>query len=175
MIFGREWGLMLMQIFNINRFVSANPPAATPPRPCRPTARDAAPPTLSPPAQTPARSAEPRPSLRSQLIDEFNGDEALFCFLLTTRAGGVGINLVAADTCIIFDSDWNPQNDIQAMARCHRIGQTQQGRVFRLITNKSYERAMFERVRDERPPVEPRARPHAPARPPRSRRRASVR
>ena len=46
-----------------------------------------------------------------------------FIFLLCTRAGGVGINLTAADTCIIFDSDWNPQNDIQAQARCHRIGQ----------------------------------------------------
>jgi hypothetical protein len=46
-----------------------------------------------------------------------------FIFLLCTRAGGVGINLTAADTCIIYDSDWNPQNDIQAQARCHRIGQ----------------------------------------------------
>lgn len=45
-------------------------------------------------------------------------------FLLCTRAGGVGINLTAADTVVIFDSDWNPQNDIQAQARCHRIGQT---------------------------------------------------
>jgi hypothetical protein len=45
-----------------------------------------------------------------------------FIFLLCTRAGGLGINLTAADTVIIFDSDWNPQNDIQAQARCHRIG-----------------------------------------------------
>ena len=47
-----------------------------------------------------------------------------FVFLLTTKAGGVGLNLVGADTVIFLDSDWNPQNDIQAMARCHRIGQT---------------------------------------------------
>jgi len=46
-----------------------------------------------------------------------------FVFLLCTKAGGLGINLVAADTVIIYDSDWNPQNDLQAQARCHRIGQ----------------------------------------------------
>ena len=67
-------------------------------------------------------------------------------FLLSTRAGGVGINLTAADTVILFDSDWNPQNDVQGMARCHRIGQTQQVRILRLVTNRTYERAMFERA-----------------------------
>jgi hypothetical protein len=57
-------------------------------------------------------------------IDRFN-DKAgdVFIFLLTTKAGGVGINLASADTVVIFDSDWNPQNDLQATARCHRIGQ----------------------------------------------------
>lgn len=54
-------------------------------------------------------------------IDRFETEVDSFGFLLSTRAGGVGINLTAADICIIFDSDWNPQNDVQAQARCHRI------------------------------------------------------
>ena len=68
-------------------------------------------------------------------IDEYNrpGSEK-FIFLLTTRAGGLGINLVTADIVILFDSDWNPQVDLQAMDRAHRIGQTKQVYVFRLIT-----------------------------------------
>ena len=59
--------------------------------------------------------------------------------LLSTRAGGVGINLTAADTVVLHDSDWNPQNDVQAMARCHRIGQTKTVKVFRLVTRNTYE------------------------------------
>ena len=49
-----------------------------------------------------------------------------FCFLLSTRAGGLGVNLATADSVVIFDSDWNPQNDLQAQARAHRIGQKKQ-------------------------------------------------
>ena len=56
------------------------------------------------------------------------------------------MNLTAADTVIIFDSDWNPQNDIQAQARCHRIGQSRSVKVYRLITRNSYEREMFDRA-----------------------------
>eukprot|EP00487_Bulimina_marginata_P010700 TRINITY_DN5824_c0_g1_i1.p1 TRINITY_DN5824_c0_g1~~TRINITY_DN5824_c0_g1_i1.p1 ORF type:complete len:122 (+),score=17.05 TRINITY_DN5824_c0_g1_i1:25-390(+) len=59
---------------------------------------------------------------RQEAIDRFQKDDSIFIFLLTTRAGGVGINLMAADTVIIYDSDWNPMNDVQAIARCHRIG-----------------------------------------------------
>ncbi|CAN0121606.1 unnamed protein product, partial [Ectocarpus fasciculatus] len=81
-----------------------------------------------------------------QAIDRFNKSPDAFVFLLSTRAGGVGINLTAADTVIIFDSDWNPQNDVQAMARCHRIGQEKPVTIYRLITRRSFEAEMFERA-----------------------------
>merc|ERR1711871_1470529 len=72
---------------------------------------------------------------------ELNSD--VFVMLLSTRAGGGGINLTAADTGIIFASDWHPQNDLQAQARAHRIGQTKSVKVYRLLTKKSYEMHMF--------------------------------
>jgi len=56
-------------------------------------------------------------------VQNFNDDEATFAFLLSTKAGGQGLNLTAADTVIFVDSDFNPQNDLQAAARAHRIGQ----------------------------------------------------
>ncbi|GAB0496128.1 hypothetical protein MMPV_007438 [Pyropia vietnamensis] len=84
---------------------------------------------------------------RQQAIDRFSkpGSEK-FVFLLCTRAGGQGINLTIADTVIIYDSDWNPQNDVQAQARCHRIGQQKDVKVFRLITRATYEQDMFDRA-----------------------------
>lgn len=88
-----------------------------------------------------------RGDLRQAAIDRFSkpGSDT-FIFLLSTRAGGLGINLTAADTCIIFDSDWNPQNDVQAMARSHRIGQSRKVKVFRLVTRSTYESEMVERA-----------------------------
>ena len=85
---------------------------------------------------------------RQQAIDRFQAPSsesraAPFIMLLSTRAGGVGITLTAADTCIIVDSDWNPQNDLQAQARCHRIGQTKSVKVYRLLSRKTYEMQMF--------------------------------
>ncbi|GLC56571.1 hypothetical protein PLESTB_001122300 [Pleodorina starrii] len=84
---------------------------------------------------------------RQQAIDRFSaegeGSDGAFVFLLSTRAGGQGITLTAADTCIIYDSDWNPQNDLQAMARCHRIGQKKEVTVYRLISRDTYEMALF--------------------------------
>ncbi|CAD5206696.1 unnamed protein product [Bursaphelenchus okinawaensis] len=88
-----------------------------------------------------------RGDLRQAAIDRFSRkDSDRFVFLLCTRAGGLGINLTAADTVIIFDSDWNPQNDLQAQARCHRIGQTKMVKVYRLITSNTYEREMFDKA-----------------------------
>jgi chromodomain-helicase-DNA-binding protein 7 len=84
---------------------------------------------------------------RSGAIARFNDPAAeRFIFLLSTRAGGLGINLTSADTVIIFDSDWNPQNDIQATARAHRIGQEREVKVYRLVTARTYEADMFDRA-----------------------------
>lgn len=84
---------------------------------------------------------------RQSAIDRFcrEGSNS-FIMLLSTRAGGVGINLTAADTVIIYDSDWNPQNDLQAQARCHRIGQKKSVKIYRLLTAKTYELHMFHKA-----------------------------
>lgn len=83
---------------------------------------------------------------RRLAIDRFNRDPNYQYFLLSTRAGGLGINLASADTVIIYDSDWNPQQDLQAMDRCHRIGQTKPVLVFRLITANSVEEQMLKKA-----------------------------
>ncbi|XP_046601523.1 chromodomain-helicase-DNA-binding protein 1 isoform X1 [Neodiprion lecontei] len=88
--------------------------------------------------------------LRKQALDHFNADGSTdFCFLLSTRAGGLGINLATADTVIIFDSDWNPQNDLQAQARAHRIGQKNQVNIYRLVTKNSVEEEIVERAKQK--------------------------
>eukprot|EP01060_Flectonema_neradi_P025856 TRINITY_DN3469_c1_g1_i5.p1 TRINITY_DN3469_c1_g1~~TRINITY_DN3469_c1_g1_i5.p1 ORF type:complete len:903 (+),score=142.02 TRINITY_DN3469_c1_g1_i5:37-2745(+) len=82
---------------------------------------------------------------RQRAVDRFQDpNEDSFIFLISTRAGGCGINLTAATKVIIFDSDWNPQNDLQAQARCHRIGQTKQVDVYRVLAENTYEDRMFE-------------------------------
>ena len=79
-------------------------------------------------------------TLRQEAIDRFNADGAeQFCFLLSTRAGGLGINLYTADTVIIYDSDWNPHNDIQAFSRAHRIGQKNKVMIYRFVTRNTVE------------------------------------
>ena len=68
---------------------------------------------------------------RQYLIDEFNKDPDIFIFILSTRAGGLGINLTAANTVILHDLDFNPYNDKQAEDRCHRLGQTREVKILR--------------------------------------------
>ncbi|GAB7350055.1 hypothetical protein MBLNU459_g0725t1 [Dothideomycetes sp. NU459] len=84
---------------------------------------------------------------RIAAIDDYNreGSEK-FLFLLTTRAGGLGINLTTADIVVLFDSDWNPQADLQAMDRAHRIGQKKQVVVFRMVTENAIEEKVLERA-----------------------------
>uniref|UniRef100_A0A8C1YX93 Chromodomain helicase DNA binding protein 4a n=1 Tax=Cyprinus carpio TaxID=7962 RepID=A0A8C1YX93_CYPCA len=78
--------------------------------------------------------------MRQEAIDRFNAPGApQFVFLLSTRAGGLGINLATADTVVIYDSDWNPHNDIQAFSRAHRIGQNKKVMIYRFVTKASVE------------------------------------
>ncbi|KAJ3343600.1 hypothetical protein HDU93_007481 [Gonapodya sp. JEL0774] len=85
---------------------------------------------------------------RKRAIESFNAPNSPdFAFLLSTRAGGLGINLETADTVILFDSDWNPQNDLQAMARAHRIGQTKHVNVYRFISKDTIEEDILERAK----------------------------
>lgn len=84
---------------------------------------------------------------RIEAIDQYNApDLDKFIFLLTTRAGGLGINLTSADIVILYDSDWNPQADLQAMDRAHRIGQKKQVKVYRFVTENAIEEKVLERA-----------------------------
>ena len=90
---------------------------------------------------------------RKKAIDEFQTNLEVFLFLLTTKPGAVCLNIaaaVAADTVIICDSDWNPQNDLQAMARCHTIGQTKPVGVYRLCTKGSIDEIIIKRANAKR-------------------------
>jgi len=80
---------------------------------------------------------------RQMLIDRYNNDNEIFIFLLSTRAGGLGINLTSANTVILHDIDFNPYNDKQAEDRCHRLGQTRQVTVYRLIVKDTIEENML--------------------------------
>lgn len=85
---------------------------------------------------------------RAELIKTFNADDSPYSiFLLSTRAGGLGLNLQTADTVIIYDSDWNPHQDQQAQDRAHRLGQTKAVRVLRLLTVGSIEETVLETAR----------------------------
>uniref|UniRef100_A0A7S0DGP2 Uncharacterized protein n=1 Tax=Amorphochlora amoebiformis TaxID=1561963 RepID=A0A7S0DGP2_9EUKA len=82
---------------------------------------------------------------REQCMEEYNKDGSdLFVFLLSTRAGGLGINLYTADIVVLYDSDWNPQVDLQAQDRAHRIGQKKTVKVFRFVTERTIEEKVVE-------------------------------
>ncbi|KAJ5689569.1 Chromatin-remodeling ATPase [Penicillium macrosclerotiorum] len=83
---------------------------------------------------------------RRDTVADFQQNTEIFVFLLSTRAGGLGINLTAADTVIFYDSDWNPTIDSQAMDRAHRLGQTRQVTVYRLITRGTIEERIRKRA-----------------------------
>lgn len=87
---------------------------------------------------------------RESAIDDFNAPNSeKFCFILSTRAGGLGINLQTADTCILYDSDWNPQQDLQAQDRCHRLGQKKPVSVYRLVSENTVEEKIVERAQQK--------------------------
>lgn len=86
---------------------------------------------------------------RRDLVHDWQNKPEIFIFLLSTRAGGLGINLTAADTVIFYDSDWNPTIDSQAMDRAHRLGQTKQVTVYRLLTRNTIEERMRDRAKQK--------------------------
>lgn len=87
---------------------------------------------------------------RQILMERFNGDKRIFCFILSTRSGGVGINLTGADTVIFYDSDWNPTMDAQAQDRCHRIGQTRDVHIYRLVSERTIEVNILKKANQKR-------------------------
>ncbi|XP_061388669.1 helicase domino [Musca vetustissima] len=87
---------------------------------------------------------------RQILMERFNTDKRIFCFILSTRSGGVGINLTGADTVIFYDSDWNPTMDAQAQDRCHRIGQTRDVHIYRLVSEKTIEVNILKKANQKR-------------------------
>merc|ERR1711981_625227 len=86
---------------------------------------------------------------RRDMVADFQQRSDIFAFLLSTRAGGLGINLTAADTVIFYDSDWNPTVDQQAMDRAHRLGQTKQVTVYRLVCKGTIEERILQRAREK--------------------------
>ena len=88
---------------------------------------------------------------RARAMEHFQApDSDDFCFILSTRAGGLGLNLMSADTVIIFDSDWNPQADIQAISRSHRMGQKRPVNAYRFVAQDTVEEKIQERARNKR-------------------------
>merc|ERR1711997_660345 len=87
---------------------------------------------------------------RQCLMERFNNDKKYFIFILSTRSGGVGINLTGADTVIFYDSDWNPTIDAQAQDRCHRIGQTRDVHIYRLVSERTIEENIIKKANQKK-------------------------
>lgn len=87
---------------------------------------------------------------RQRLMDKFNTDPKIFCFILSTRSGGLGINLTGADSVIFYDSDWNPAMDAQAQDRAHRIGQTKEVHIYRFICKSTVEENILLKAQQKR-------------------------
>ncbi|KAL7670714.1 hypothetical protein ACOME3_005641 [Neoechinorhynchus agilis] len=87
---------------------------------------------------------------RQRMVETFNQNSRYFCFILSTRSGGLGLNLTGADTVVFYDSDWNPTMDAQAQDRCHRIGQTREVNVYRLICRHSVEESILLKANQKR-------------------------
>eukprot|EP00946_MAST-07B_sp_MAST-7B-sp1_P002635 g2635.t1 len=87
---------------------------------------------------------------RQRMMDRFNRDEKVFSFILSTRSGGLGINLVGADSVIFYDTDWNPAMDAQAQDRAHRIGQTRDVHIYRLVTEHTIEENILTKANQKR-------------------------
>lgn len=86
---------------------------------------------------------------RRVMINEFQTNYSIPAFILSTRAGGLGVNLTGADTVIFYDTDWNPTMDAQAADRVHRIGQTKPVSIYRLITNSTVEERILKRAKQK--------------------------
>mmetsp|Transcript_20127 Transcript_20127/g.28065 ORF Transcript_20127/g.28065 Transcript_20127/m.28065 type:complete len:1990 (-) Transcript_20127:136-6105(-) len=91
-----------------------------------------------------------KPEQRQRLMERFNNNDKIFVFILSTRSGGVGVNLTGADTVIFYDTDWNPAMDLQAQDRCHRIGQTREVNIYRLVTRNTIEENILKKSNQKR-------------------------
>ncbi|KAJ3040915.1 swr1 complex component [Rhizophlyctis rosea] len=91
-----------------------------------------------------------KPEARQTLMERFNRDERILCFILSTRSGGVGMNLTGADAVVFYDSDWNPAMDAQAQDRAHRIGQTREVHIYRLISEHTIEENILRKTEQKR-------------------------
>ena len=91
-----------------------------------------------------------KPEQRQASMERFNADDRIFAFILSTRSGGCGVNLIGADTVVFYDSDWNPAMDQQAQDRCHRIGQTREVHIYRLISKQTIEENILKKANQKR-------------------------